>query len=439
MIMSLSSHSVVVRGLPLLVTLLLAGCASEPPAPTSPATPAGRPIPKAMQPQKPADMKTRIVRFLPKQVPDKQGWANDVVTALTTQNLTVSDHNVCTVLAVAEQEATYQADPVVPGLGKIAWKEINARAGKLLIPEFMVRTALSIKSPTGKSYAERIDKLRTEREMSEIFEDMIGTVPMGKQLFGNMNPVRTGGPMQVSIAFAEANARGYPYSVKESIRHEVFTRRGGIWFGTRHIFGYPADYPDTLYRFADFNAGWYASRNAAFQAAVSRLSGKNLALDGDLIRYNSDKPGNTELAVYTLASRVNMSKTAISQSLKLGDSSDFAKSDLYHRVFALAPRSPATSPPPGLPSGWMSASSAACRRWRRSTDTFKQQGRPIGRPSLVHPSLRLSFYPISALIPRHAGKSRHPQNRFPLLSPRLAVRSTMGLPQLGHMGLWLFA
>ncbi|WP_043759674.1 DUF1615 domain-containing protein [Aeromonas taiwanensis] len=336
MIMSLSSHSVVVRGLPLLVTLLLAGCASEPPAPTSPATPAGRPIPKAMQPQKPADMKTRIVHFLPKQVPDKQGWANDVVTSLTTQNLTVSDHNVCTVLAVAEQEATYQADPVVPGLGKIAWKEINARAGKLLIPEFMVRTALSIKSPTGKSYAERIDKLRTEREMSEIFEDMIGTVPMGKQLFGNMNPVRTGGPMQVSIAFAEANARGYPYSVKESIRHEVFTRRGGIWFGTRHIFGYPADYPDTLYRFADFNAGWYASRNAAFQAAVSRLSGKTLALDGDLIRYNSDKPGNTELAVYTLASRVNMSKTAISQSLKLGDSSDFAKSDLYHRVFALA-------------------------------------------------------------------------------------------------------
>lgn len=80
--------------------------------------------------------------------------------------------------------------------------------------------------------------------------------------------------MQVSVAFAEANARGYPYPVKESIRHEVFTRRGGIWFGTKHIFGYPADYPDTLYRFADFNAGWYASRNAAFQAAVSRVSSK---------------------------------------------------------------------------------------------------------------------------------------------------------------------
>lgn len=335
MTFSLSSISFAVRALPLFVTLLLAGCASDPGAPAQDAAAIAK-LPKAMQPRKPADMKTRIVRFLPRQVPDKQGWANDVVTALTSQGLTVSDHNVCSVLAVAEQEATYQADPVVPNLSKIAWKEINARAGRLLIPEFVVRTALSINSPTGKTYAERIDRVRTEREMSEIFEDMIGMLPMGKRLFGNLNPVRTGGPMQVSIAFAEANARGYPYPIKDSIRHEVFTRRGGIWFGTKHIFGYPADYPDTLYRFADFNAGWYASRNAAFQAAVSRLSGKSLALDGDLVRYNSDKPGNTELAVYSLASRVNMSKKAISQSLRLGDSSDFAKSDLYHRVFTLA-------------------------------------------------------------------------------------------------------
>ncbi|WP_429100493.1 DUF1615 domain-containing protein [Aeromonas rivipollensis] len=322
----------------LLAAAVLAGCASEPtpPTPTVEEAAAIAKQPKAMQPRKPADMKSRIVRFLPRQVQDKPGWANDVVTALSTQGLTVNDHNVCSVLAVAEQEATYQADPVVPGLGKIAWKEINARAAKLLIPEFVVRTALSIKSPTGKSYAARIDALRTEREMSEIFEDMIGAVPMGKQLFGNLNPVRTGGPMQVSVAFAEANARGYPYPVKESIRHEVFTRRGGIWFGTKHIFGYPAYYPDTLYRFADFNAGWYASRNAAFQAAVSRVSGKPLALDGDLVRYDSDLPGKTELAVHSIASRVNMSKQAIHQSLLKGDSADFAQTDLYHRVFTQA-------------------------------------------------------------------------------------------------------
>ncbi|UBO72658.1 DUF1615 domain-containing protein [Aeromonas rivuli] len=323
------------RALPLVAALLLAGCASEPTAPAQDGAAIAK-LPASMQPKQPADMKTRIVRFLPNQVKDKQGWANDVVTALSSQGLTVSDHNVCTVLAVAEQEATYQADPVVPGLGKIAWKEIYARSGRLHIPDFVVRTALGIKSPNGKSYADRLDKARTEQELSLIFEDMIDMVPMGKTLFGNLNPVHTAGPMQVSIAFAEQNARGYPYPIKESIRHEVFSRRGGIWFGTRHIFGYPADYPDTLYRFADFNAGWYASRNAAFQAAVSRVSGKTLALDGDLVRYDSDQPGKTELAVHSIASRVNMSKQAIHQSLLKGDSADFAQTDLYHRVFTLA-------------------------------------------------------------------------------------------------------
>ncbi|MGK4476135.1 DUF1615 domain-containing protein [Aeromonas molluscorum] len=334
----------------MVAALLLAGCASEPTAPAQDAAAIAK-LPASMQPQKPADMKTRIVRFLPKQVQDKPGWANDVVTALSTQGLTVSDHNVCTVLAVAEQEATYQADPVVPGLGKIAWKEIYARSGRLHIPDFVVRTALGIQSPTGKSYAERLDKARTEQELSLIFEDMIGMAPMGKRLFGNLNPVHTAGPMQVSIAFAEANARGYPYSIKDSIRHEVFSRRGGIWFGTKHLFGYPADYPDTLYRFADFNAGWYASRNAAFQAAVSRVSGKPLALDGDLVRYDSDQPGKTELAVHSIASRVNMSKQAIHQSLLKGDSADFAQTDLYHRVLTLADKQAGTRQPRAILPG----------------------------------------------------------------------------------------
>lgn len=46
---------------------------------------------------------------------------------------------------------------------------------------------------------------------------------MGKTLFGGFNLVHTGGPMQVSIAFAEKQARNYPYLVIGSIRREVFT------------------------------------------------------------------------------------------------------------------------------------------------------------------------------------------------------------------------
>ncbi len=39
--------------------------------------------------------------------------------------------NICSVLAVAQQESGYQADPVVPGLSKIARQEIDRRAERL--------------------------------------------------------------------------------------------------------------------------------------------------------------------------------------------------------------------------------------------------------------------------------------------------------------------
>src|SRR3546814_14758187 len=123
--------------------------------------------------------------------------------------------------------------------------------------------------------------------------------------------------MQVSIAFAEAHAQDYPYPVEGSIRDEVFGRRGGMYFGIAHLLGYPANYPQPLYRFADFNAGWFASRNAAFQQAVSLASGIPLALDGDLVKPDAgfaDPPGTTELAVRALAAQLDMSDAALHRS-----------------------------------------------------------------------------------------------------------------------------
>jgi hypothetical protein len=207
-----------------------------------------------------------------------------------------------------------------------------------------VSVALQLPSPDGRSYAERIGAVRTERELSEIFEGFLGGVPMGQRLFGGLNPVRTGGPMQVSIAFAEqaAQRERYPYPVAVSIRREVFTRRGGMYFGIAHLLDYEAPYDAYLYRFADFNAGRWASRNAAFQHAVSRASGIPLALDGDLIRRGGAagraNPGNTELAVRVLGDRIDASDAAIRRALEKGTGPELERTEVYERVFELAER-----------------------------------------------------------------------------------------------------
>ena len=282
------------------------------------------------------EVKSQFQELVGGDVKQKSVWADDIYTAFRVQQIDPSASNLCAVIAVADQESNFNADAPVPGLPKIAWGEIDRRAAKVHVPAFLVRTALLIKSPNGESYAARLDKVRSERELSAIFDDFIDMVPMGQKLFGNLNPIHTGGPMQVSIEFAEAHAKGYPYPIDGSIRREVFTRRGGIYFGTLHLLGYPADYSQMLYRFADFNAGWYASRNAAFQAAVARASGIKLALDGDLIMYGSEQAGSTELAVRTLSKQLDMSNREIRRDLEKGDSESFSNSTLWKQTFILA-------------------------------------------------------------------------------------------------------
>ena len=194
-------------------------------------------------------------------------------------------------MAVIEQESGYKADPMVPGLSKIARAEIQRRADRLHLPGFVVAAALDVRSPDGRTYGARIDALRTEQELSALFEEMADRVPMGRRLLDGFNPIRTGGPMQVRIGFAERHARGYPYPQDGSIRHEVFSRRGGLYFGIKHLLDYPTSYRAPLYRFADFNAGWYASRNAAFQRAVQLASGQPVAFDGDLLTPGARRAG----------------------------------------------------------------------------------------------------------------------------------------------------
>lgn len=281
-------------------------------------------------------MASVVRQKMPASVKDRSEWADALATTFKSQKIAPTEENICSVLAVAQQRSMYQSDPVVPGLNKIAWKEIDRRAESMHIPVFLVHTALKITSPNGKSYGERLDTVKTERQLSAIFDDFINMVPMGQAVW-----LAESGTYRRSDA---GKHRICGKSIPTAIRGRSTVRcvrksspcAVGCGFGTYHLLNYPANYDKPLYRFADFNAGWYASRNAAFQNAVSRASCVKLALDGDLIAYGSSEAGSTERAVRKISTKLEMSNSDIRRQLEKGDSLAFEKTDLYKQVFALA-------------------------------------------------------------------------------------------------------
>jgi hypothetical protein len=288
--------------------------------------------------------RARVARLLPDGVADRNGWATDIYAAIAVLDIPPTYENLCAPIAIIGQESGFQVDPAVPGLPKIARAEIERQRERVGIPKLVLDAALALPSSNGRSYAERIDGARTERELSDIYDDFIGRVPLGRTFLAERNPVHTAGAMQVSVAFATSYAsdRPYPYPVTGSLRQELFTRRGGVYFGTAHLLDYRAPYDRMIYRFADFNAGRWSSRNAAFQNAVTELAGIPLVRDGDLLRYENGAPakdpGSTELALRVLGRRLELDDAAIRRDLALGEEERFERTAVYRRVFELADR-----------------------------------------------------------------------------------------------------
>lgn len=287
----------------------------------------------------PEEVRAQLGRLMPASLQDRAEWANDIQSAFQSLQLPPTTANLCAVLAVIEQESGYKADPTVPGLGKIARLEIERRAGQKGVPKIAVAGALMLKAPDGESYGEKLARVRSEQELSNLYEQIIARAPrLGRGMLERANPVRTGGPMQVSIDYAEqqVSQRPYPYASGSTIRHEVFTRRGGLYFGIAHLLKYPNSYPRHLYRFADFNAGHYASRNAAFQAAVSLSTGVQLVRDGDLVLHGRDEAGATERALQSIAGKLGMTPQEIRVDLERSTRDEFEYSRLYHKLYAVA-------------------------------------------------------------------------------------------------------
>lgn len=316
--------------LPCLGLCVLAGCASPGPR-------------VARQAPGSVEARTIINGALPGAISDRAGWAADIAAGFGKLGIPATRENVCAVVAVIAQESGFQVEPVVPNLGRMALDELDKRAAHAGVPVALVHAALELKSADGRTWLQRLKQAKTERQLSDVYEDFTGQVPLGRRLFASWNPIRTRGPMQVSVEFAERFEKHKPYPYHDSrlgLRDELFTRRASIYFGIAHLLDYRAPYDRYLFRFADYNAGQYASRNAAFQHAASIAAGLPLVADGALVARDPDArgAGSTQRVLFALAGRLRLSEADIRSALARADSQSFEQTRLYRRVFALADR-----------------------------------------------------------------------------------------------------
>ncbi|WP_168384849.1 DUF1615 family protein [Acinetobacter indicus] len=252
----------------------------------------------------------QIKRLIPSRVKDRDSWAKDIYDISEQLGIPQTKENMCTIVAVVDQESNFVADPQVYGLGEKAVKEVQERLDEKFkdklgeaiggtIAGYFQDVLKNHPSPED-NYLSQMRRVKTERELDELYREIfdymakhyhVSALTGAAKLFGQnigekLNPITTLGSMQVHISYAKEHKR-QGGNIAE-LRTDLYSQYGGLYYGIHRLMMYPADYDKPLYRFADYNSGMYSSRNAAFQSMLNDLTEAELDLDGDLLLYTKD-------------------------------------------------------------------------------------------------------------------------------------------------------
>ena len=261
----------------------------------------------------------QIKKLIPSRVNDRTSWAKDIYAITEELKIPRNKENICSIIAVVDQESNFIANPNVPGLGAKAVKEVSSR----LQEKFEDKLGTTIGAPLAgyfqdvlknqpspeNNYLKQMSKVKNEKELDVLYREIFAYMSkhyhvsaltgaaklVGQDFAEKLNPITTLGSMQVHINYAKDNKRS-SMSINE-LRDDLYTQYGGLYYGIHRLMMYPANYDKPIYRFADYNSGMYSSRNAAFQKMIEKSSGIDLDLDGDLLSY--DKNGNPRAATTT--------------------------------------------------------------------------------------------------------------------------------------------
>lgn len=306
----------------------------------------------------------QIRKLIPARVNDRASWAKDIASITETLKIPNSKENICSIIAVVDQESNFVANPNVAGLGQKAVKEVSNRLqekfedklgetlGGPLANYFndVLRTQPSVED----NYLKQMSKVKNEQQLDVLYREIFDYMSqhyhvsaltgaakfVGQDFAEKMNPITTLGSMQVHINYAKDNKRSSMNT--NELRDDLYTQYGGLYYGIHRLMLYPTQYEKAIYRFADYNSGMYSSRNAAVQKMVEKMTGIDLTLDGDLLSYDKNgKPlvtaTSSEKAINTLfiTNKILITPRQLRGDLKDEKSAAFEKTQTYITISKL--------------------------------------------------------------------------------------------------------
>jgi hypothetical protein len=302
--------------------------------------------------------------------PDLDQWLDDLNRVFVDLRVDCGDdHFLLLAITTIQMESNVRVDP---GVANPNLEELYANRLKQFTQEHAVQARMLNWSGLDGTVRAKLRKdtrrgtVRTEGDLVRYVETdlrpwLLATFEQDYLLPGGLarsiveralpEPVHTIGPMQVDFgkAYRNARKRGEKIESAQAMKRLLLdpetARYRGLKEGTYLLwlnYGYYRSVlpPEeaVLYTAADYNAGEFSSRNAAFQEQVAGLTRRKLSLDGDLLLYKDGVPeparSQTEEAVAVLL-QSDLAPSGVRRDLLYEKEAGFSTTATAKKVCAL--------------------------------------------------------------------------------------------------------
>ena len=124
----------------------------------------------------------QIKRLIPPRVNNRNSWAKDIFSITDQLDIPQTKKNICSIVAVVDQESNFVADPQVPGLGEKAVKEVQDRLEEKFkdklgdglggtVAGYFQEVLKNQPSPED-NYLSQMRRVKTERELDELYREI---------------------------------------------------------------------------------------------------------------------------------------------------------------------------------------------------------------------------------------------------------------------------